>query len=86
MKLVHGISWRMVIVHHSTRSCLLRPGMIQYLFNYGPLLGEQSRVTYGKIISLRGPVLSVVFKSNACSLNVEATHAKRSGHVTLLNL
>lgn len=37
MKLVHGTSWRMVIVHYSTRSCLLHSGMIQYLFNYGSL-------------------------------------------------
>lgn len=43
MKLVHGTSWRMVIVHYSTRSCLLHAGMIQYLFNYGSRLGEGSR-------------------------------------------
>lgn len=70
MKLVHGIPWRMVIVHHSTRSCLLRLGMIQYLFNYGPLLGERSRLTQHSVLHMGrsylcgAPVLSVVFKSN----------------------
>lgn len=73
MKLVHGTSWRMVIVHYSTWSCLLRRGMIQYLFNYGSLLGERSRLSAHSVLHMGrsylggAPLLSVVFKSNMCS-------------------
>lgn len=57
MKLVHGISCRMVIVHYSTQRCLLRPGMIQYLFNYGPLLGEPSRLSQHTVLHMGGSYL-----------------------------
>lgn len=73
MKLVHGTLRRMVIVHYSTRSCLLRPGMIQYLFNYGSLLGERSRLSRHSVVHMGRSylggalLLSVVFKSNTSS-------------------